>query len=54
MLRRMGMGGRRAPVRRVISDGGKRNGLLARKAPNTARANILARDALTRGAWAVS
>jgi len=29
-------------VRRVISDSSKRNGLLARKTPNTAGANILA------------
>lgn len=37
-------------VRRVISDGSERNGLLARKVPNTAGANILARDAAAGGA----
>lgn len=37
-------------IRRVISDGGKRNGLLARKAPNTAPCKYSrARDAESRG-----
>lgn len=41
-------------VRRVISDGSKRNGLLARKAPNTAEANILASNTVAGGTWAVN
>lgn len=47
-------GGASGLVRRVISDGSKRNSLLVRKAPNTAGANILARDAVAGEAWMVS
>lgn len=61
VFRRMGRrggrwekGGTSRLVRRVISDGSKRNGLLVRKAPNTAGANILARDVVAVEAWMVS
>jgi len=47
-------GGASGLVRRIISDGSKRNGLLVRKAPNIAGANILARDVVAGEAWMVS